>query len=327
MYFAYRDLDTKIAARDAALETWRRIHALYESGRRGGEAEKEAQAREQFFRFQEDVQNALSGDLVDGTRTDNGSPGGTFRGNGGVHVAERRLRMLMGLPPSDGRLLRPADEPLTAPLEFDWDQTTREAVLRRAELRRQRFLIRRHELELIASKNFLLPQLDSIGRYRWRGFGNDLLDPDGSGIGPFDNAYDNLFHGDFQEWQLGMELTVPLGYRRGTTAVRNAELQLARSRALLREQEHQVLHNVANAVAEIDRAFAVSQTAYNRLDAARNQLEAIRAAFESDKAPLDLLLEAQRRLAEAESRYFRALRRICGGRQERALRQGHAARL
>lgn len=307
LYFAYRDLDAKIAARDAALETWRRIHALYESGRRGGEAEKEAQAREQFFRFQEDVQNALSGYLVDGTRTENGSPGGTFRGNGGVYVAERRLRMLIGLPPSDGRLLRPADEPLTAPLKFDWAETTREAVLRRAELRRQRFQTRRYELEWIASKNFLLPQLDSIGRYRWRGFGNDLLDSDGTGVGRFDNAYDNLFHGDFQEWQLGMELTVPLGYRRGTTAVRNAELQLARSRALLREQEHQVLHNVAAAVAETDRAFAVSQTTYNRLDAARHQLEAIRAAFDSDKAPLDLLLEAQRRLAEAESRYFRAL--------------------
>lgn len=307
LYFAYRDLDTKIAARDAALDTWRRIHALYESGRRGGEAEKEAQAREQFFRFQEDVQNALSGYLVDGTRTDNGSPGGTFRGNGGVYVAERRLRMLIGMPPTDGRLLRPADEPLSAPLKFDWAETTREAVMRRAELRRQRFQTRRHELEWIASKNFMLPQLDTIGRYRWRGFGNNLLDPDGNGVGEFDNAYDNLFHGDFQEWQLGMELNIPIGYRRGTAAVRNAELLLARSRALLREQEHQVLHNVANAVAETDRAFAVSQTAYNRLDAARNQLEAIRAAYDADKATLDLLLEAQRRLAEAESRYFRAL--------------------
>ena len=104
-----------------------------------------------------------------------------------------------------------------------------------------------------------------------------------------------------------MELTVPLGYRRGAAAVRNAELQLSRSRALLREQEHLVLHGVAAAVAETERAYVVSQTTYNRLDAARNQLDAIRAAFESDKAPLDLLLDAQRRLAEAESRYFRSL--------------------
>ena len=46
---------------------------------------------------------------------------------------------------------------------------------------------------------------------------------------------------------------------------------------------------------------------YNRLDAARNQLDAVHAAYESDKAPLDLLLEAQRRFADAESRYFRSL--------------------
>lgn len=35
LYFAYRDLDTKIAARDSALETWRRVQALAERGRVG----------------------------------------------------------------------------------------------------------------------------------------------------------------------------------------------------------------------------------------------------------------------------------------------------
>ena len=88
LYFAYRDLDAQIAARDAALETWRRVRALYDAGRRGGEAEKEAQAREQFYRFQEEVQNSLGGRLFDGTRTNNGSMGGTFRGTGGVLVTE-----------------------------------------------------------------------------------------------------------------------------------------------------------------------------------------------------------------------------------------------
>ena len=306
LYYAYRDLEAKIAARDAALETWRRIHALYESGRRGGEAEKEAQAREQYFRFQEEVQNALSGILIDGTRTDNGSSGGTFRGNGGVHVAERRLRRLIGLPPSDGRLLRPADEPLTALVAFDWTESTREAVLRRAELRRQRFETRRFELEWIASRNHLLPQLDTVGRYRWRGFGDELLDPQGND-GPFDNAYENLTGGDFQEWQLGVEMNIPIGYRRGHTAVRNAELHLSRARAILHEQEHQVLHNLAGAVAELQRAYVVSQTTFNRLDAARQQQAAVQAAFDADKAPLDLLLEAQRQLASAETRYFRSL--------------------
>ncbi|MCH2113640.1 MAG: TolC family protein [Pirellulales bacterium] len=306
LYYAYRDLDAKITARNAALDTWRRVHALFEAGRRGGEAEKEAQAREQFFRFQEEVQNALSGRLVDGTRTGNGSSGGTFRGAGGVHVTERRLRRIIGLPPSDGRLLRPTDQPLAAPIKFDWCEVTREAVLRRVELRRQRFETRRRELELIASKNHLLPSLDAVGRYRWRGFGRSLLD-NSSNNPRFDNAYEDLTSGDFQEWQLGLELNVPIGYRRAFAANRHAKMQLTRARAILREQEHHVLHEVADAVAEMDRAYQVSQTSFNRLDAARQQLAAVEAAFEADKAPLDLLLDGQRRLADADSRHFRAL--------------------
>jgi hypothetical protein len=307
LYFAYRDLDAKVAARDGSLLTWRRIHALANAGRRGGEAEKEAQAREQFYRFQEDVQNALSGRLVDGTTVNNGSSGGTFRGTGGVQVAERRLRMLMGLPPSDGRLIRTADEPVTAPIHFDWAEITQESLVRRVELRRQRFVTRRHELEWIASKNYLMPQLDAVGRYRWRGFGNDLLKTDTTGRGRFDNAYADLTSGDFQEWQLGLELNVPIGFRREFAAVRNAELLLCRARAILHEQEHLVLHDAAGAVAEFERSSIVAQTAASRLDAARTQLEAVGAAFENDKAPLDLLLESQRLLADAESRYYRAL--------------------
>ncbi len=307
LYYAYRDLDAQIAARDAALETWRRVRALYDAGRRGGEAEKEAQAREQFYRFQEEVENALGGRLFDGTRTGNGSMGGTFRGTGGVLVAERRLRRLLNLPASDGRLLRPADEPILAPMHFDWDEIAFEAVERRGELRRQRFVVRRRELELIASKNYLLPRLDAVGRYRFRGFGKDLINNDGGTLPRFDNAYEDLMTGDFQEWQLGVELDIPIGYRRAHTAVRNAELLLARSRAILRDQQQEVVHAAANSVADVDRAFAVSQTSYNRLAASREQLAAVEAAFAADKISLDLLLDAQRRLAEAETRHYRTL--------------------
>ena len=130
LYFAYRDLHAKIVARDSALETWRRIHALYVTGRRGGEADKEAQARDQYYFFQAEVEDALTGRLFDGTRTNNGSSGGTFRANPGVHVTERRLRLTMGLPPNDPRMIRPAEEPLQARVAFDWEQLTQEAVSR-----------------------------------------------------------------------------------------------------------------------------------------------------------------------------------------------------
>lgn len=307
LYAAYRDLNSKIVARDNALEVWRRTYALYASKRRGGEADKEAYAREQYFRFQDEVEYALSGQVIEGTRTNSGSSGGTFRGPPGVQMAERRLRLIAGLPATDGRLIRPADEPLVSQVVFDWHRTVQEALALRPELRRQRWVIKRRELELLATRNYLMPRFDATGRYRWRGFGNDLINSDGNVPNSFDNAWDNLLTGDFQEWQLGVDLNVPLGFRKAHNAVRNAQFNLARERAVLNEQERTVLSDLSNAVADLERAFQATQTGYNRLIAARDHLEAVQSTYQSDKAPLDMLLEAQRRFVDSEGRYYRSL--------------------
>jgi outer membrane protein TolC len=309
LYFGYRVLDARVKARDAALDTWRSIYALYEVGREGGEAEKEAQAREQYFRFQQDVQNAMSGEPYQQTRNWNGLPGGAFNSTastgftGGVLMAERRLRLLMGLPPTDGVLLRPADEPVLAKIDFDWNQVTEEAITRRVEIRRQKWHIRRRELELIASKNHLLPRLDAVGRYRWRGFGDDLFPVNEPPLPQFDSAYGDLTSGNFQEWQLGFELSMPIGFRLAHVAVRNAELLLAREQAILRDQQLEVVHEAADAVAEMDRAYTVLQSSYNRLAASEDQLRSVEAAYDAGNAPVDLLLEAQRRRAESAVDY------------------------
>ena len=161
-------------------------------------------------------------------------------------------------------------------------------------------------MELIASKNYLLPRLDAVGRYRWRGFGDDLFPVDPKPAPPdgqFDNAYGNLTSGAFQEWQLGFELNVPIGFREAHVATRNAELLLARERAILRDQQREIVHEAADAISEMDRAYAVLQTSYNRLAANRDQLGAVQAAYENDKVPLDLFLDAQRRVADAETDY------------------------
>jgi outer membrane protein TolC len=244
--------------------------------------------------------------LLDGTRTDNGTSGGTFRRTGGVQVAERRLRLILGLPINDGELIRPLDEPVLARAVFDWPSTTAEALMRRSELRRQRQIVRRRELELIASRNFLLPRFDAVSRYRWRGFGNDLISATG-GKPRFNNAWQDLLSGDFQEFQFGFELDVPIGFRRAHAGVQHAELRLARERAILAEQERQIVHDLSNAVAEVDRTYAAAKLAFNQRTAAREQFAAVQAAFEGDKATADQVLDAQRRLAEDESGYFLAL--------------------
>jgi len=292
LYFAYRNLEARKAGRDSALEAWRRVHALYVEQSRGGEADKEAQAREQYFFFRSDVESAL---------TD-------------VYRCENRLRYMMGISASDGRLIRPADEPTTARIAFDWQQALTEALSRSAELRKQKWVIKQRELELIAAKNLLLPRLDLVGRWRFLGMGQDLINqnytPYNGNVGdPLfgTDAYSTLLSGQFQEWQAGTQFLMPLGFRRELATVRHHQLQLSRERARLQDEELEASHALVEAVRNVDTNFALSQTNFNRRVAAERQVEAVQAAYDAGTVTFDQLLDAQRRRADAESAYYRSL--------------------
>ena len=52
-------LEIYVSAMNKAMQTWRDVKALHDAGQRGGEAEKEAQAREQYFLFRTTAEEAL----------------------------------------------------------------------------------------------------------------------------------------------------------------------------------------------------------------------------------------------------------------------------
>ncbi len=290
LYFSYRDLDARILARDLALETWRKTRPRL--GKiPGGEAANEAQAREQYHSFQDQVHDSLVGSSLGGQTV------GVFRG-------ERQLRLLLGLSANDGRLMRPKDEPSAAKVVFNWEHSLGESLVRRVELRRQRWQIKRRELELLASKNFLLPRFDAVALYRWRGFGDNLT---GDTPGLAASAFKDLGSGDHQEWQISLDFDMTLGYRRAWAGVKRAELQLARDRVLLGSQELQISHSLSAAIDELNRAHKSVETRYDRLNAAIARQRASEAAHRADRITLFELLQAQQRLSESQTSYFQAL--------------------
>ncbi|MCU0720076.1 MAG: TolC family protein, partial [Pirellula sp.] len=303
LYFSYRNLEAKIAARDAALDTWRVEQLLREKMAESGE--KETRAREQYHRFQAQVIEALTGREVDGTRTNNGSSGGTFRSVEGVHVAERRLRMLMNLPINDTKMLRPSHDPVLVNIMFDWHQSAMDALDLRPELRKQDLAITRSRLELIASKNALMPQFDLISQYRIRGLGNDLW---GSSTVPFDNAVGTLASGAFQEWQFGLEMNMPVGLRRAYNNVRNAQLKLARDKDILLQKQRRVVHDLSNAYASVVRSYEVAQVSLEQRAAAHEQLAILRNLEQNNsRVNVNEILDAQSRASQADTALFEAL--------------------
>ena len=294
LYYSYRDLSAKKDALNRSRTTWQGYQTQKAKGLQPGA--NEALSREQFYRFESELQEAITGKLIQRTSVNNSTSGGTFAGIPGVQAAERRLRLLIGMPISDGHLIRPNDSPSSAPIRYDWDTITVESMNLRSELTQQRLVVQRRQMELLAARNFLMPQLDLVSIYRVRGLDQQLAGNN--------SAFRQLGDFDYQEYEAGVELMLPVGFRQGHAAVRFAQIQIVREKAVLREQERQILHDLTATIADADRSYAQVETNFNRFLAASDALDALEANRKAGlPVNLEQLLDAQRRVSESESRY------------------------
>ena len=110
LYLAYRSFEAAKTGRDAALETWRIIEDQYKEGAEVN-IQNVAQASEQYHFFDAQVIDAYNNLLN----------------------AEGQLRFLLGWSATDGRFIRPIDEPVKAPVEFNWCESLCEALTYRPE--------------------------------------------------------------------------------------------------------------------------------------------------------------------------------------------------
>ncbi len=271
---AFGNFQSIKASRDASQETWNISKARLDNGLPGGEADREAQARAQFYQFESQLRQSLNGTLQ----------------------AEADLRRLLGLPQSDGTMLKPTDQPSTAQTVFDWNVIATDAVSHRVEIRQQSKRIEQRELFLLAARNFTRPRLDAIATYRNNGFGDNLF---GDG-GQFSGAFNEALAGNFDEWEVGLTLDVPLGFRQGYAGVRNAELQLRRERALLHELREQILHDLGTALRSLNQSQDVVELTQLRANASAESEQARNAAYKADAIGFEDLLDAQQNLLNAQ---------------------------
>ncbi len=303
LYCAYWALETARTARDVAQQVWQVANERYQA--KQGQLFAKAQAEAQLEQFQSQLTAAWGGANLPGF--DNGVTG-----------KERKLRMLMGWPATDGRMVRPSDKPNIARVEFDWCEIQGETLQRNVDLRIQRWATKQRELELISAKNQILPEVNVSTLYRWLGVGDTLFRSHGSGP-PFpqpgsegSSAWEGLTGGDYQEAALRLEF-IPnaIGARNAHAFVRAAQLSLAREHTVLEEKE-------IAAVAKLSDELSFMKTHYELMQLKLNQWSQEEAAaqywldqFEVGNASLDLILDnllrAQERRTRAQQEYYRAV--------------------
>ena len=284
LYLAYRKWDAAVTARNSAQKSWRDTKVILDGGgKQGFTNSDEPLARDRFFQTRAQAEAALSE----------------------LYRAETVLRRMLGLPASDGTVLRPSDELVTARFEPNWEANLVEALTQRVELRRQRWSIRSMQLQLRAARSLVRPRLDMVGGYRINALGDNLFS---NSRAPLSSGYRGLSHADHTGWNLGVEFTVPLGMRSANAQVKNLELRLAKARAVLDAQEMEISHELSDAVQQLAAHEAASRSNFNRRAAAQERVRQFEIeVFNAGTKTLDDLLRAQVSRAEAEVAYYTSL--------------------
>ncbi|HWE39249.1 MAG TPA: TolC family protein [Isosphaeraceae bacterium] len=286
-YWALAQQHVQLWSRETAVqlgeEVLRREQARLEAGT--GAIPSVAAARQQLEQFRLDLVTATS-DVI---------------------TTERQLRNILGLKPTDNRRIIPVTEPTEARLEPNWEVSLSQMISFQPDIVRNTLLVRLNELQLLLARNQLLPALNFQALYQWNGFGHLLDQAESVGTGAAIKAIDPLiqlqqrasglngqpgyFH-NFQTYQVGFTLQIPLGFRAALANVRQQQLNLLRQRAILQQVVHQTTHALARFFLEVDANYKQFKTAGRLRDAAQQNLEAQQAFYEQGTITIDQYLNA-----------------------------------
>src|SRR5208337_2487996 len=150
------------------------------------------------------------------------------------------------------------------------------------------------QLDLINTKNLLLPDLRFVSTYGLNGLGTTL---DGSGT--TSNALRSLASDQFVDWTVGLRLNYVLGYRDAHAQTRQARLNLERSYYVLRDQERKAMSFLTDQWRHLFEFHAQIEIQKSQREAAAVQLQARFQEFLAGRGTLDILLESQRVWASA----------------------------
>lgn len=226
---------------------------------------------------------------------------------------ERTLRRLMGLPPDDGKQLIPIDAPTLAAYRPDWHQAVQEALTMRPELVMLRQELKKRQLGMQAQKNLLNPDLRLVSGYEITGLGsrldgNGTIFDQSSGIPRTNNAFRSLLLGDFTNWNVGLTLNVPLGFRAEHASVRAARLALAAAHLALKNEEDKALSYLAKTYRDVISNYELIKIRRAQRLSFAEQLKKEQALQLTEKKVFsETTLQAQRDFVNALTQEFQAI--------------------
>jgi outer membrane protein TolC len=269
LYGGYWQLYSREQGLRFAFESWKIVGAQYAAGRASLADFAQAQGQYELFRAQ---RLTAMNQVLD---------------------YERQLRGIMGLQISDGTRLVPADAPTLALYQPDWKASLEEALSHRPELYMARQDVKANQMRVALAKNYLMPDLRFTATYDTNSIGTQL---DGAGIS---NAFRQLAQNHYNDWAVGLRLTIPIGYRQAYANLRQTQLGLARSYLVLQDQELKVERYLGLEYRTLGLQYESIRANRAQREAFATQLKTRYQQYLAGRGTLDILLEAQRFWADA----------------------------
>jgi outer membrane protein TolC len=187
---------------------------------------------------------------------------------------ESALRNLLGLPPEDGLEIVPTSTLGTEQLPIKWQELLVMAETYRPDIVELKLVIEADSQTLVQNLNQALPSMDAVAQYRWNGLAGEM---------PNTTNLSTRF-GQFTDWSLGVNFSVPLGLRQSRAGVRQAQLIIARDKANLRQGLHAVVHELASNVRTLDQNYYLYEVFKESREAALFNLERQIKDFENGRS-------------------------------------------
>lgn len=210
--------------------------------------------------------------------------------------AEAALLNILGMPPASPDRLVPTSPPASEPIELSWTETFQLAEQRRPDIIEQKLIWEADVQRYLQSKNQFRPTLNASARYRWDGLTGTTpfvpaqpavagIDDDPTTLQVFEGRQPQAASpavpsrristsgGEFADWQLGINFSVPLFLRQERANLRSAELVLARDRANIKQTVHAAEHTLARLLRQLDQSYLRYKAFQDARAAARLNLE------------------------------------------------------
>ncbi|MEO8271596.1 MAG: TolC family protein, partial [Aureliella sp.] len=201
-----------------------------------------------------------------------------------ANVLQRQaaLMNILGLPPYEPQRTVPVTPMLDQLIQVDWAAINDLAQRERPDIIELKLILEADQQRLLLSNNQARPQLNSVALYRWNGL--EGIAPSGSHV--------SSGAGDFEDWSLGVNFSVPLGLRAGRASLRQSQLLIRRDRANLDQGLHQMQHLLALSLRNLEQFYAQYERYQAVRRAARTNLEVQLAQYNNGLVQFIVVLQA-----------------------------------